>query len=300
MEIAAGVFLLLLAAGAYFVFEHTNLETTQVSLTLSDAAASPERAQSVPGSPKGVGTKRTLRTIVVADLHNNRYGRRNERLLAEIRSREPERILIPGDLVVNEKKSNRIALAFLEELAKLHVPVYYSMGNHECRFREREPEAFDAYRERVRELGIFFLDNERVTDPYGFSVWGLTLPLVYYQKLGKAPELTREALEELLGRAEGANLLLAHNPAFFPAYAAWGAQATLSGHMHGGVARLPLLGGVISPQWKLFPKYDAGKFNLGEAQLYVSRGLGTHTLPLRLFNRPELTELCLSVTLGGV
>lgn len=289
MEILAGGVLLLLAAGAYFVFEHTNLETTQVSLTLSAAAVPSE-----PSRPERARNGRTLRTIVVADLHNNRYGKRNERLLEEIRRRKPERILIPGDMVVNEKKSNRIALAFLEELAKLKVPIYYSMGNHEYRFRERTPEAFAAYRKRVRELGIFFLDNEKIKDPSGLSVWGLTLPPEYFQKLGRAPELTREALRELLGTADaGANLLLAHNPAFFEAYAAWGAQATLSGHMHGGVARLPLFGGVISPQWKLFPKYDAGKFSLGNAQLYVSRGLGTHTLPLRLFNRPELTELWL-------
>ncbi len=281
MEILAGILLFLLLAGIYFIYEHTNLEVTQVSLLLSLAPGQPEQK---------------LRAIAVADLHNNRYGKKNERLLAEIRKRKPELILIPGDLVVNEKKSNRIALAFLEELVKLRVPVYYSMGNHECRFRERTPEAFAAYRERVRELGIHFLDNEKAVDSHGFSVWGLTLPMEYYRKFGRAPELTQEEVQALLGTAgEESSLLLAHNPAFFEAYAAWGAKVTLSGHMHGGVARLPFLGGVISPQWKLFPRYDAGKFVSQGAQLYVSRGLGTHTLPLRLFNRPELTEIIFTI-----
>ena len=51
---------------------------------------------------------------------------------------------------------------------------------------------------------------------------------------------------------------------------------------------IPLLGGVISPQLKLFPKYDAGVFKIGDSTMILSRGLGTHTVPVRVNNKAEV------------
>ena len=58
--------------------------------------------------------------------------------------------------------------------------------------------------------------------------------------------------------------------------------------------RLPVLGGVISPAIRLFPRYDGGEFKEGNSTMILSKGLGTHTLPLRIFNPGELVviELC--------
>ena len=69
-------------------------------------------------------------------------------------------------------------------------------------------------------------------------------------------------LPGLLGKPEEGmyRVLLAHNPDYFPYYAAWGADLTLSGHVHGGIVNFPGLGGVIAPSLKLFPKYDAGLY----------------------------------------
>ena len=62
----------------------------------------------------------------------------------------------------------------------------------------------------------------------------------------------------------------------------------LSGHIHGGIMRLPYLGGVISPQIRLFPKYSGGLYTINKAKMILSRGLGTHTIRFRFFNPPEL------------
>ena len=62
----------------------------------------------------------------------------------------------------------------------------------------------------------------------------------------------------------------------------------MSGHLHGGIVRLPKLGGVISPQFRLFPKYDGGDYLIGGRHMIVSRGLGSHTVNIRIMNRPEL------------
>ena len=86
-------------------------------------------------------------------------------------------------------------------------------------------------------------------------------------------------------------ILLAHNPAYASAYAAWGADVAFCGHNHGGLIRIPGLGSLISPQFTWFPKYDAGMFQLGNTAIVVSRGLGTHTFHIRIFNRAELLSV---------
>ena len=83
-------------------------------------------------------------------------------------------------------------------------------------------------------------------------------------------------------------ILVAHTPAYIKEYSEWGADLIICGHYHGGFVRIPFLGGVISPQLKLFPKYSGGKYNVNNTDVIVSRGLGSHTLPFRIFNTPEL------------
>ena len=88
-------------------------------------------------------------------------------------------------------------------------------------------------------------------------------------------------------------IVLAHNPNYFDTYVQWGADLVLSGHVHGGSVILPFLGGVISTTYELFPKYDFGNFKRGKADLVLSRGLGMHTIKVRLFNRPEVSVITL-------
>lgn len=61
-------------------------------------------------------------------------------------------------------------------------------------------------------------------------------------------------IEKKLGPAsrDHFQILLAHSPLFFEAYRKWGADLTLSGHFHGGTIRLPVLGGVMTPQYQFF------------------------------------------------
>ena len=65
----------------------------------------------------------------------------------------------------------------------------------------------------------------------------------------------------------------------------------LSGHVHGGIMRLPLLGGVLSPSLRFFPKYDGGLFREGGSRMILGRGLGSHTIPVRVFNPGELVVI---------
>ena len=147
----------------------------------------------------------------------------------------------------------------------------------------------------LRECGVILLENEKAVfekDGSRVTIYGFELDRKYYRKLGQE-KFREEDLTEALGSPDESryNILLAHNPVYFPSYARWGADLTLSGHLHGGIIRIPGIGGVITPQAHLFPRYDAGHFQSEGKDLIVSRGLGTHTVNIRIFNPAELAVI---------
>ena len=127
------------------------------------------------------------------------------------------------------------------------------------------------------------------------KVYGLEIDRMYYRKW-KMPKMPVDYTLQKIGKAEQDcfTILLAHNPEFFDNYAKSGVDLVLSGHVHGGVARIPFFGGVISPKFRLFPKYDGGLFVKNETTMILSRGLGCHTIPVRFLNPGELIDVFVS------
>lgn len=238
--------------------------------------------------------QKNCRAVFLTDLHNKCYGKDNERLLEAIREQHPDFILTAGDiLTARPKESTEPALRLLRNLAE-EYPVYYANGNHEHRM-ELYPEAYGdmakRYEAALQEMGISRLVNSHTELPeYGITVYGSQIHEIYYKRF-KITEMPPDYLHSVLGQAPDSKytVLLAHNPDYFSQYAAWGADLTLSGHVHGGVVRVPFWGkGVISPSWHLFPRYDGGIFRKNESVMVLSRGLGMHTIHVRLFNPAEL------------
>ena len=237
--------------------------------------------------------KKHVKFVLLADLHNRSYGKGNQKLLDAIEAQRPDFILSAGDLMTSVPGlSMKPAEALVETLAGRY-PFYYANGNHEYRIWH-DPEKYggmgEEYRHVLRQSRVCLLENESICLPAeGIRIYGLDLPPLYYRKLRSHP-LSKEELDRMLGpvREGEYGILLAHNPAYFEAYASWGADLTLSGHVHGGIMRLPWLGGVLSTSLTLFPKYDGGEFCRGERRMIVSRGLGSHTVPIRIFNPAEL------------
>ncbi len=242
--------------------------------------------------------KYPAKAAVIADLHGFSYGRGNQRLLRQVRALSPDAIFIPGDMLVS-KYPDTYASAFstLQELVKI-APVYYSYGNHESRLRDVEAAQhplFLQYLKEVKGLGVCVLETESLEIPLGGNramLSALELDLAYYEK-GRVIPLEPGYMERRLPleRPELFQILLAHNPAYAKEYAAWGADAAFCGHNHGGLIRFPGIGSLISPQFTWFPKYDSGKIQLGGCAVIVSRGLGTHTFHIRIFNRAELLSV---------
>lgn len=242
--------------------------------------------------------KAPVKMVMLADLHNHVFGNNNEPLLEAIEKYDPDCVCIAGDLLIgNTKEPFMPAQTLVLELSKKY-PVFYALGNHEARMRKERNiygNLYDIYMKPILDAGVRVLINDcKEFEVKGnhFRIYGYDLPLKYFEKFNRY-EFSENEIAEALGVCENSetyyHILLAHNPVYFKQYAKWGADLTLSGHLHGGIIRLPILGGVITPQAKLFPRYCAGRYHIGEKQLVVSRGLGTHTVPIRFCNPPELS-----------
>lgn len=241
--------------------------------------------------------KNPVKAVVLADLHNKRYGKENERLLQAIDEIRPDMILIAGDILTAKPKASlETAVDLLTKLAGKY-PIYYGNGNHEHRLKlypENYGDMAERYEEALKKIGIRRLVNEHtVLEESGICIYGSEIDKLYYKRFGIQP-MDPEYLKSLLGQpsAEKYTILIAHNPDYFPKYADWGADLVLAGHVHGGMVRVPIWGkGVVSPNVRLFPKYDGGEFTLGKTRMLLSRGLGMHTIPIRLFNPGEVLEV---------
>ena len=231
--------------------------------------------------------------VLLSDLHNKTYGHDNERLISRIEEISPDAVLVAGDMLTAVRGQPYDNALILMKLLASRYPVYYGMGNHEYRlelYPEQYGDMYDKYMSGLRAAGIEPLINQNTYLPsYNIAVCGSLIDRVYYRRFRKHP-MPPDYLTKILGepRADACQILIAHNPLYFEEYAAWGADVVVSGHVHGGIMRLPLLGGVLSPNLSLFPKYDGGRFKQGRSTMILSRGLGTHTIPLRIFNPAEL------------
>lgn len=247
--------------------------------------------------------KTPVTIAMLADLHNQEYGENNEILMEAVRQCSPDFVCLAGDMLIGHTKIPYDAgQNAVMELAK-EYKVFYGLGNHEARMKQEVNiygTKYEDYMKPITDLGVHVLVNENAEMKVGenvFRIYGYDLPPKYFEKFNRYV-FEEKQVEEVLGKCEDSencyHILLAHNPMYFKQYAAWGADLTLSGHLHGGIIRLPLIGGVITPQAKLFPRYSAGKYRIGEKEMIVSRGLGTHTIPIRFNNKPELSVIHLS------
>ena len=228
-----------------------------------------------------------LKLCLITDLHNNR--KKAKKLFEQLRHYEPDMILLAGDMTNKHKKEQKNALHFLNELVQI-APVYYSLGNHEEQMRIYNTESWMTYKKSF-PAGVILLDNSGTTASVRgkkYFISGLSLPEQFYKK--GSLYFNKEELPELVVPKEMFHIMLAHHPEYAAWYEIYSPDLVVSGHLHGGLLRLPGIGGMLSPRLHI-PKEDAGLYTYRYGKLYVSRGLGSHTIPLRFFNRVEINYL---------
>lgn len=235
--------------------------------------------------------------VFLSDLHDNTFGEKNEKLLKEIKRIHPDAVLIGGDTMVTKPGHADLSRTkeLLQGISRLSCPVFYANGNHEQRMqRDRGVygSMYDEFRKLLEEYQVNYLQNKTVQWRDDIAVSGVDIAWKYYQDF-HPDSMVPSYLTRRLGKAESERfqILLAHSPLFFDAYAGWGADLSLAGHFHGGTIRLPGLGGVMTPQYQFFHPFCGGVFEQNGRWMLVSRGLGTHSINIRIGNRPQLAVI---------
>lgn len=265
-------------------------------------------------------TEERIRLICLSDLHGWTFGKDNERLVSRIENLRPDLILIAGDMVTFGQSDFSSAVSLCSRLAEF-APVYYSFGNHENRIVYGEnlsPEFLGQYDEILLEEGIGMADFEKIPakDPKlldaledsgvallnnqtaSVQVKGCQVDLAglnmesgaYYRYAG---ERVRNFLAE---DADHFKVIIAHKPAVCHALEAQeGLRYDLlfCGHLHGGIIRLPGLGGLLRPDgeppWK--GGWDSGLSEREQGTVFLGRGLGNSNPLPRIGNPPELAVI---------
>ena len=233
--------------------------------------------------------------LVLSDLHKKRYGDNFNNIMGFCEAQSPDYIFFLGDLFSRDETDMKPKAAFMARLRSI-APTYYIVGNHEL----FQPECLQALCVKLGSLGVTVLRNGKATLSKGsdsIDLYGLQLPLRYYinsdWSYWNLPVPSVEYLQKRLGTPDPdrCSFLLAHDPFFFESYAQWGADVTFSGHCHGGIIRLPLIGGLLSPERKFFPRYTKGIYNSKafgtDRKLVVTAGLGKFRL-----NNPSEILVC--------
>lgn len=232
-----------------------------------------------------------FRIVQLSDLHGSRFGENNARLLEAVAAEGPDIIALTGDFLDEGKTERELPEleALVRELSAI-APVYFVSGNHDW----ASGEAYTLF-ETLEAAGAVCLRNEHLRLERG----GDSIVLAGVDDPNGPAEMAEpdEFVASLRQEApDSFVLLLAHRAYWAERYPELDVDLILCGHTHGGIVRLPFVGGLAASNMGLFPEYDAGLFELPSYTLFISRGLG-NSVPLpRFLNTPEVVSIELKCT----
>lgn len=224
-----------------------------------------------------------IKIVALSDLHNKEYGENNINLIKAIDTEEPDMIVMLGDMVNQDEDNLSIIRYLCQELMKI-APVYYALGNHEGTMMTREENTI-AIDQILQEEGVHVLCNRyELFHKNGLTICigGITTNEKNYD------DWSEEAMKEFFEN-DSYKILLSHFPSvYYERLKNEQFDLAFAGHYHGGMIRIPILGGVYHPETGFFPRYSGGCYKLTFGKLIVSRGLGNHGMIPRINNKPEL------------
>ncbi len=270
--LTALIILALIAAAAAFLIKDSrdDLEISRYEV----------KSQKLPESFDG------FKIVQLSDLHGAEFGEDGMELVEKVKELEPDIIALTGDFVTDEGD-----LAAVEKLvARLTelCPVYFVSGNHEF-----GSGLAVKVRNILERAGVKYLSNEYLTisrGEDGILLGGVEDPLAYADML--SPDELAQKMND--AAPDAFKILLGHRNYWMTEYPELPVDLIFCGHAHGGLIRIPGVGGLIGTDRRLFPDFDAGEYNNGRYTLIVSRGLGNSVPIPRVFNRPEIVCVELS------
>ena len=228
---------------------------------------------------------------LLSDLHFNAKTSKIQinKLLASLKESKPEVVFIIGDLI-DKKDGIRVVGDFVRKITgSASAKVYIVLGNWDYFALKYN---INDLKKELKYSGAEVLMNESKIIRIGsldFNLIGIKAPYT--------GQNIKNDLTESIARVKNNDLckiLLTHSPESINEAVLKNIDLVLAGHTHGGQVYVPFLTRLVIPTKFAFKKYIKGIYKVGDSILYVNRGIGTSTLPLRFLSLPELTILSLT------
>lgn len=239
------------------------------------------------------GVDAPVRIAVVSDLHGREFSSENVRLVEKIQAQKPDVIFLDGDMIDRgaDLASVQKLLCLIETLCEI-APVYFAPGNHELEYMETDASLLN----QVAAAGATVVNDSYADVTIAGQALRIGGTMGYGFYFGRSREEFEASPEYQFltdfEQMDAPKLCLAHMPDTFifnGAYELWDVDLVISGHTHGGLVRLPFVGGLYAPMQGWFPVYDRGWFQLGDhMQMIVTSGLAGHGWIPRINNPPEI------------
>lgn len=215
-----------------------------------------------------------LRLGFLTDVHHSAMVAEHlvSRAVSLLNAERPDLVVLGGDYVSFGDRKYMAPVA--EQLGVLAAPhgVFGIIGNHDD---ERYMPA------ELRRRGIEMLLDDRTT----LDIKGERLDLAGVKFWTKSAG----DIGAVVSGAHAPVLLLAHDPRRVVEAAALAVPAVLAGHTHGGQVVLPLLGALAARKFPI----AQGRLTRDTTEMFVSRGIGTVVVPLRVNCPPEVAVVTL-------
>lgn len=228
---------------------------------------------------------KNLKIVFLSDLHNTSIVKG---VVEVVEKENPDYIIMGGDMINESITEIDNFIELCNSLDKKKI--YYIFGNHEERLDENE---YNDFINSLKENKIKYLNNQNINLSKNINLIGFVSELEKYEIFGRTT-LDRSYITDKVGLLDKSkfNILVAHNPLEYNAYIEYGPNLILSGHVHGGLIRLPLLGALLSPDYTFFPRYSEGLYEKNNTKMIVSRGLGySRRLKIRINNNFEVVVI---------
>ena len=222
--------------------------------------------------------------IHITDFHSGINSASAVEVIKMTTAQSPDIICLTGDIIdgttPNFVPVNEL-IAGLSDIA----PVYSVSGNNE----HYTSSINDKMKQIYERHGVINMDGRTVTIFNGSEI--------LLSGIGDtANARTLSDHSESLRRSKSAgsfHILLYHRANDFDIVVSSDYELVLSGHLHGGVVRLPFIGGILSPYDKLFPKYSVGLYEKSNSTLISNSGIGNNYIFPRVYNPPEVVLITL-------
>lgn len=234
-----------------------------------------------------------LKIVHLSDIHygSTIFEEEMKKVTEQTNLLKPDIVVLTGDLLDENYEYNKeILIKYLKEI-NATLGKYAITGNHDV--------DIDVWEEIIKESNFINL-NDTYDIIYGNSNDPIIISGLSSNYLGSSTdgntngdisiktrefdtyisELTEDNIKPIY------SILLIHEPDFIDDLNLNNYDLILSGHSHGGQVRVPIIGAIIKAPGA--EKYYNEYYNVSNTDLYISSGIGTRKLKLRLFNKPSL------------